>query len=278
MRMNGWLMRQFRSRTADPPQGPGEGTPQPGNPSPVLGFLGDAVQGIADFLSRPIPLSYLIASVFLGSLLALFAVWVVPSVFERAAPSPPRQTEVFVARLTGAVGAEWADPDTWLVNTPNPWGKAAVVQQNGRVELANRGMLITKSQYPPEVHDTVRITGQWTFVQSGEMPNMDIMTVTIHSTGEPAGRYGQATGGLAFFCYAGLDFLDIQYLGNGFLIDFVKRTGKLRIREGESYRFDIMPPRQNLWVKEPSQTLRRKYGCLFSDPRSCGTIFSGTME
>jgi len=415
MRMNAWLLRRFRSRAADPHRGPGAGTPQSGNPAPVLGFLGSAVHGIAEFLSRPIPLSYLIASLFLGSLLALFAVWMVPSVFDRVTPGPPRQTEVFVAQLTGSVAAEWAspgpeyrpghqlpvgkrlelssglveityhtgatvvlegpstyeidsanggflragqltakadteaakgftvrtptatvadlgtefavevaredqtevvvfegavrltsqvagdgagdarilragqaarldaksgrfilrdlppadreqfarqlpdakhprqkvlladdfhrdsvDPDKWLVHTSNPWGKAAVVQEDGQVELANRGMLITKAQYPPEAHGTLRIAGQWTFVTSGEMPNMDIITVTLHSTGEPAGRYGQATGGLAFFCYAGLDFLDIQYLGNGFLIDSVKRTGKLRIRQGETYRFEII--------------------------------------
>jgi len=434
MRMNGWLMRQFRSRTADGAAPSGDGTPPSGTQFPVLGVIGDALRGAGDFFSRPIPLSYLIASVLLGSLLTLLAVMVVP---RGSNPDPllgPSAKPTFVAHLTGTDDAQWADPNMapavgwqlptgkrldllsglveitydvgakvilegpaayeidsanggflrvgkltataatkesrgfvirtptvsvadlgtefgvevadehrtevevfvgavrltsrvaqdrdaeapilregqaasfdakssqfilgepatgreerfartlpvperpretllladnfdedavdpakWLVDTSNPWGKAAVVQQNGRVELANRGMLITKSQYSPRVHDAVKITGQWTFVTSGEMPNMDIMTVTIHSTGEPAGRYGQATGGLAFFCYAGLDFLDIQYLGNGFLLDFVKRTGKLRIREGESYRFEIMDGGDTVSFRvtnagDPSQT------------------------
>lgn len=55
------------------------------------------------------------------------------------------------------------DPAKWHIVLPDIPGPPSVVEQNQRLELRNRGHLVTQNEYDPAVVGPLTITGTWTF-------------------------------------------------------------------------------------------------------------------
>ncbi len=87
------------------------------------------------------------------------------------------------------------DPLKWTTNTTIPAGSASVNEMNGRMELVNRGHLVTAQQYDPLVVGGVRITGRWTFAL---FDVADFLQILTRSSGTPDGAFGETTEGVEF--------------------------------------------------------------------------------
>ncbi len=137
------------------------------------------------------------------------------------------------------------NPLKWTTNTAIPRGSARVMEINGRIELVNRGSLVTAQQYDPLTVGGLRITGRWTFAQidSEAAVDMDLLQVLTRSSGTPDGAFGETTEGVEF--QSTLTTLSI--LGRGDVAVTAVST-PITISEGDVFDFEIFDDGINLSI------------------------------
>ena len=139
--------------------------------------------------------------------------------------------------------ANTLDPLKWTVKTmiPGSQGTADVAARNGRIELANRGYLVTKRQYHPDRLGGIKITGRWTFHNS-----MDMLQILTRSDGSPTRNdQGETAEGLEFFLMTPENdgdqvFPQILCHGIGLTLGKVRMSGGLHVRRGDAFDFTII--------------------------------------
>ena len=146
------------------------------------------------------------------------------------------------------------DPAKWTINTSIPQGSASVVEQNGRVELTNRGYLNTAQQFDPVALCGITITGEWTIAGAGD----DFLQAATRSNGTPAGSAGELQNGIEYFVFGN----SMSIVGRGTASGTVTSTGStgsLNFVAGVTYVFEIIDDGFNLSFTltnkvNPSQT------------------------
>lgn len=83
----------------------------------------------------------------------------------------------------------------WRVVLPGTGG-ASVTESGGHAVLANRGYLVTQSEFDPSVLGDIVVRGRWRFAEVSSTGN--IFTVMIRTDAVPTGQYGVAQNGLEF--------------------------------------------------------------------------------
>jgi len=135
------------------------------------------------------------------------------------------------------------DGTKWRVVTKGIPGKPAVYERNKRIELVNRGYLVSQKQFDPSKIGGIRITGKWTFVKSSG--DFDIMRIVTRSDATPSGRYGEVRSGLVFttsLSYSPKSF--IAGISNpGIKVGSRTWTGSLKSQVGRVYHFEILDTR-----------------------------------
>ena len=93
------------------------------------------------------------------------------------------------------------DTTKWSVaiGTGSSMGSPTVTEQNQRLEMEERGYLITKNQYDPVSVGGLRIEGVWGFSAS----NDDMFQILTRSDGVPIDRWGETQNGVEFYAYNG---------------------------------------------------------------------------
>ena len=90
------------------------------------------------------------------------------------------------------------DLTKWRTNTSLSAGHARVVEQNQRMELINRGHLITRKEYYPDNLGGIEITGRWNFAK-GQQNFLEILT---RADGVPnKAYYDETRNGLDFMLF-----------------------------------------------------------------------------
>ena len=130
------------------------------------------------------------------------------------------------------------DPQKWTVNTNIQRGPASIVVANQRVEITNRGHLITVPQFDPRVLGPLDVTGTWVFGRSG-LPAGDFMQVLTRSDGVPDNTpVGETSNGIEFLANAnGSGGLQIVSRVNG--VATVLASTSMILNANETYGFDV---------------------------------------
>ncbi len=135
------------------------------------------------------------------------------------------------------------DSNLWQINTNIPAGGAAVTEQNGRLELKNRGHLITRQEYKPGAADlgSIRVKGLWTF-NSWD----DRLQILTRSDGQPGGANGQTQNGIEFYVQVGYASpVRIYRVENGTRTQLAETTIQY-VDRGDTFAFDIFDDGQNV--------------------------------
>jgi len=140
------------------------------------------------------------------------------------------------------------DGSKWSVVTSGiPQNPKSVVEQNQQIELQGRGHLNTVVQFEPTTQpgQGLRITGQWTFVNSDDM--MQILTRS-DGTPDPGNCCGETANGVEFRVQGtGIgNTMTISGRG-GASITGVHNSGALGASAGETYDFEIRETGTNLY-------------------------------
>jgi len=140
------------------------------------------------------------------------------------------------------------DGTKWTTSTAVPLGGASVRERNGRLELRNRGRLISTAEHDPLSDGPLRITGRWTFVTPTDFPGGDFLEILTRSDGLPNGRkHGDDNNGIKFK----IDSIS----GSGRIQEFVDGSGEilavlppgvLPVDDGDTFLFDIVDDGLNL--------------------------------
>lgn len=123
------------------------------------------------------------------------------------------------------------DASKWTVNTT--YGQ--ITETNGRVELVNRGYLVTRDQFDPAT-GALHISGRFTFVDAS-WPDHDFLQVLTRSDAVPVGSYGETRNGIEFQAN-GNDALIISTHVNGEFVPLASTP--LRIEDGDVFDFSIL--------------------------------------
>ncbi len=145
------------------------------------------------------------------------------------------------------------DTNKWRVVTDGiPQGGAAVREQGGRIELINRGHLVTRAKFDPRVEGPLRIRGRWTF----KSPK-DYLQILTRSNGIPSGSHGETGEGIGFSLFAlpsGFEYVALIKERSGgrnvvlTLADYLARTNKNNtvefeiIDDGKQLTFKVWEP------------------------------------
>jgi len=156
------------------------------------------------------------------------------------------------------------DPTKWTTKTAIPQGGATVIEQNQRMELANRGYLVSKRQFDPTLHpdSSLSVSGEWTFAQN---PDTDFMQILLRSDGviDPGNCCGETQNGIEFFVSVGNSGgnhqLDIRPRGSLLSIGSEVKSGTIQVFAGDVFNFSIFDDGTNLSyvmteVGDPSNT------------------------
>ena len=133
----------------------------------------------------------------------------------------------------------------WLTKTWALLERASVVQRDGRVELKNRGYLVSRNQYNPDQLGGLDITGQWTFATDGD--TLSILTRTdgviglTRTDGASGGPWGEVQNGLEFCVRAGGPSQGPEIRPRGSVaVDDMVQTGSVTINAGDTVNFHII--------------------------------------
>ena len=129
----------------------------------------------------------------------------------------------------------------WRTDTSLAAGHARVIERNHRMELANRGHLITRKQYFPDDLGGIEITGRWTFAK-GQNRFLEILT---RADGIPNKEfYDETTNGLDFMLFAqGATPTKLEIRAWGFCgmsLDHLVQTGAVVVHEGDAFTFKVV--------------------------------------
>ena len=174
------------------------------------------------------------------------AVWVASGEIRRVAPDETLRH--FIRTIHPAVGpvlladdfnGGLLDRTKWFTKTWTTEGRASVVQKNGRIELTNRGYLITRNQYDPDKLGGIEINGQWTFKTID-----DILSIYTRCDGVmDLQHYETPFNGLGVYVlvdhWGQPQRLEIRCYGSVAVRDMV-RTGRVTIHPGNTFNFHIV--------------------------------------
>lgn len=136
-------------------------------------------------------------------------------------------------QLADDFDGEALDPDKWRIVTEGiAPGGARVEQTGGRVELANRGYLVTAEEFDPRAVGPLSIRGRWTFNSTKEY-----LQILTRCSAEPTGDHGETASGIEFNVDVGSDKVGISERLDG-------RTtpvggGDFHVRKGDVVEFEI---------------------------------------
>lgn len=135
------------------------------------------------------------------------------------------------------------DATKWTTDTNIPRGPASVTERSQRLELVNRGHLISHDQFDPAAVGPLHITGRWTFLDAS-WPDHDMLQILTRSDGIPGPSFSETNNGIEFHAN-GNDFItisehvDIQFTTIGAAVP-------ITINDGDSFTFDIFDDGTNL--------------------------------
>lgn len=91
------------------------------------------------------------------------------------------------------------DTSKWsvVIGTGSSMGSPTVTEQNQRLEMGERGYLVTQNQYDPASTLGLRIEGVWGFSATSD----DMLQILTRSDATPSGQYGETSNGVEFFAY-----------------------------------------------------------------------------
>jgi hypothetical protein len=148
--------------------------------------------------------------------------------------------------LTDNFDGDTIDWTKWRVHLL-PFGGSHVVQDKHRIRLTNRGYLITRNQYPPDMFGGITVSGRWKAAKKRTTSlQMDILQILTRSDGIPESGNGETQVGLEFTVddgasndpYAAKRAV-IRARGDLAIRDLVQ-TGALAIRDRGNYWFAIV--------------------------------------
>ena len=131
------------------------------------------------------------------------------------------------------------DSTLWRTELNIPQGSASVTETNQRIELRNRGHLVTQQEFDPGSYpDGITITGEWTFASPD-----DVLSIYTRSTGIPDQSVSTAGGtlsGIEFHVWmntAGSGLLGIANRASNVLLAYA--TERLTIDVGDTFSFIV---------------------------------------
>lgn len=131
------------------------------------------------------------------------------------------------------------NPAKWTTSLPR-FG-SHVYEQNQRVELYNRGYLITQNQFEPAALGGMKISGNWTFTFA-TLPDHDFLQIVTRTDANSAGPSGEVTSGISFVIN-GNDALVIQDKTNNITLTTLT---PFPIEDGNSFHFEVIDDGFNL--------------------------------
>lgn len=129
------------------------------------------------------------------------------------------------------------DPTKWLVT------KGSVSEVNQRIELFDRGILATQSQFDPASLGGVRISGQFRFLD-GTFPDHDFLQILTRSDGVPGGGFNEVENGIEFHANAN-DTIEIVSHVNG-VLTLLSAFVPLQIDDNDLFHFEAFDDGFNL--------------------------------
>ncbi|OHB73543.1 MAG: hypothetical protein A2V70_07225 [Planctomycetes bacterium RBG_13_63_9] len=142
------------------------------------------------------------------------------------------------------------DPAKWT--TATPFDTSSVVETSQRIELTNRGHLITALQFNPADHPGgIKIVGQWSFAElpsDGAAGSMRVLTRCDGLPIEPSGEAGNGIDfGISFSHDGDSQPLDVGVRGTRLAIAGYSPTGRLTAKAATTYDFQIIDAGTNLF-------------------------------
>lgn len=122
------------------------------------------------------------------------------------------------------------DPSKWY--TAQPFGDSSTLETGQRIELRNRGYLITQNQFDP-TNGGLRIQGQFTFTNA-TFPGHDNFQIVTRTNGIHGGGSGELLNGISFLLI-GNDAIGIDNRTTGTVLGIAPLT----INNGERFEFDV---------------------------------------
>ena len=163
----------------------------------------------------------------------------------------------------------------WRTDTSTPAGGASVEETNQRIELWNRGYLITQEQFDPLGHGIgLRISGQWTpvFVDSP----YESLNVITRSDAVPAQyHYGDVQYGISFNFTAWHNMEIVLHNPNSAGLGPILATGAhgLQVNSGDTFSFIVEDDGNNLFFSM-TEVAGAQIGTSASVSASDATVFS----
>jgi len=126
--------------------------------------------------------------------------------------------------------SEDIDEDKWSVQLASRHNNPSVKQENGKLNIAGKSILVTKSEFVPSAENVITVEGEWT--PTGE--DMKMLYVNTRSSGEVDQAWGNATDGMQFSANT-MGLMRIKDLGLNKTIG----TMSLNVELGKTYTFHI---------------------------------------
>ena len=133
------------------------------------------------------------------------------------------------------------DPSNWRVVTEGvPSGRATVRMENGKLELVNRGHLVTRHQFVPGAGGDLRIRGRFTLASP-----LDMLQVLTRSDGRPRhDSYGDTTTGIE--CFVNMDAGGVIGIYGRGEVRLRETIALLEIEQGETFDFELLDTGQTV--------------------------------
>lgn len=156
------------------------------------------------------------------------------------APTLPLEIEGQLLLADDFRGPELDDAHWKVVTQGVPSLRANVRQRNGRIELINRGHLVTRSPFVPGEGGTLRIRGRFTLSSP-----RDMFQILTRSDGRPrADSYGDTTNGVE--CFVNLDAGGVMGIYGRGEVRLQETFALLEIKQGETFDFELLDSGTNV--------------------------------
>lgn len=156
------------------------------------------------------------------------------------APALPLEIEGELLLADDFRGPELNEAHWKVVTEGVPSSRVDVRQRNGRVELINRGYLVTRAQFVPGKEGALRIRGRFTL----NSPR-DMFQVLTRSDGRPrADSYGDTTNGVE--CFVNLDAGGVMGIYGRGEARLQETFALLEIKQGETFDFELLDSGTNV--------------------------------
>jgi len=134
------------------------------------------------------------------------------------------------------------DSSLWTTVTTGPFSSgASIAEQNQRIEMINRGYLVTVQQFDPLTAGPIRITGAWTLDE--DPPFRDGLVVVTRSDAIRTSNFGNVNSGIGFSIEEGFGVLIVKFVNGGAAVVASATVG---VGAGETFKFEILDDGVNL--------------------------------